>query len=332
MTNETIIQTALDNLQRYAHIRGKWVDYGAGKTGGRATLFVNNKKLMLQTEIKKEVRNLQIPEIERKAEEYPGFLLVAERIYPKLKEELRRKNIAYLEINGNIYLNKQNIYIWIEVNKPVIAPKKIGNKAFTRTGLKVIFQFFLDNTLINQPYRTIAEKTGIALGNVNNIMNALKEEGFLLKLDRKKYKMINKKELLAKWMTAFADKLQPALQVGTFRFLKKEDFTGWERLPLHKGKTWWGGEPAGDILTRYLHPGELTLYTDETRNELIRHYRLIPDEKGNVRAFKKFWQLEDEGSNIVPPLLAYVDLMNTNDRRCRETAEKLYEQYLQNEF
>ncbi len=332
MTNETIILTALDNLQRNAHIRGKWGDYGAGKTEGQTTLFVDNKKLVLQTEIKKEVRNHQIPEIERKAKNLAPFLLVAERIYPKLKEELRGKNIAYLETNGNIYLKEQGMYVWIEANKPVIATKNTGDKAFTRTGLKVIFQFFLDNTLINLPYRAIAEKTGIALGNVNNVMNGLKEEGFLLKLDKKEYKMIDKKELFARWMAAFADKLQPALQVGRFRFLKEEDFTGWKKLPLHRDKTWWGGEAAGDLLTHYLRPGGLTLYTVERRNELIKHYRLIPDEKGNVQVFEKFWQLEDEGKNTVPPLLVYADLMNTNDPRCRETAEKLYEQYLQNEF
>jgi len=32
--------------------------------------------------------------------------------------------------------------------------------------------------------------------------------------------------------------------------------------------------------TNYLRPGELTLYTLEKRNELIQHYRLIPDPAG----------------------------------------------------
>ena len=107
---------------------------------------------------------------------------------------------------------------------------------------------------------------------------------------------------------------------GTFRFLKEEDFTNWKKLLIRNGKTWWGGKPAGDLFTNFLRPAELTLYTTDTRNELIKNYRLIPDEKGNVNAYKKFWQHDGVNDKVVPPLLVYADLVNTNDRRCMETA------------
>ena len=97
-------------------------------------------------------------------------------------------------------------------------------------------------------------------------------------------------------------------------------------------KTLWGAEPAGDLLTDYLRPGELTMYTLEDKRELIKNYRLIPDEKGNVKVYQKFWNYDEVNDNIVPPLLVYIDLMNTNDRRCKETAQKIYEQLLQNKF
>ena len=61
-------------------------------------------------------------------------------------------------------------------------------------------------------------------------------------------------------------------------------------------------------------------------------YRLIPDEKGNVQVYKKFWHTDDDNTNAVPPLLAYTDLVNTNDRRCMETAQKIYDAFLQNQF
>lgn len=56
---------------------------------------------------------------------------------------------------------------------------------------------------------------------------------------------------------------------------------------------------------------------------------LVPDQDGNVRVYKKFWNQEEQqyfpDDQVVHPLLAYGDLMNTGDRRCAETAEKIYQ-------
>ena len=71
---------------------------------------------------------------------------------------------------------------------------------------------------MNFPYRDIAKLTAVALGNINYVMTGLKEQGFLLKLDKNKYKFQNKKELLEKWNTAYKKKLKPALHTGRFHF------------------------------------------------------------------------------------------------------------------
>ena len=52
----------------------------------------------------------------------------------------------------------------------------------------------------------------------------------------------------------------------------------------------------------------------------------------DVKIFKKFWENEDVNNNVVHPLLAYTDLINKGDRRCTETAQKIYDEYLQNKF
>jgi hypothetical protein len=56
----------------------------------------------------------------------------------------------------------------------------------------------------------------------------------------------------------------------------------------------------------------------------------VPDENGNIKTYKQFWQFNEGYDNVVPPLLVYADLINTNDRRCTETAEKIYDEFLQN--
>jgi hypothetical protein len=163
-------------------------------------------------------------------------------------------------------------------------------------------------------------------------MNGLKELNFLIEVRAQDFRLHNKKELLQKWIVAFEEKLKPDLLIGTFRFLKNEDFLNWKKLPLKEGRTWWGGEPGGDLYTNYLRPQILTLYTIETKNELIKNYKLIPDDAGNVKIYKKFWHFDTGPNNVVPPLLVYADLMNTGDRRSVETAEKVYNAFLQNKF
>jgi hypothetical protein len=332
MEKNTIIQTAIENLNRNIQIQATWKSLPGKETDGTITVQIARQRIKLYVEVKQELRQHQLPLLEKMAAERLPFMIVAKHILPKIKEELRQKNIAYLEANGNIWLQQNGMVLWLEGQKPITVEKGKGNRAFTKTGLKVVFQFLLNEQFINMPYREIAAQTEVGLGNINYVINGLKEMGFLIKLNKDQYKLTNKKELLDKWMVAYEERLKPALKTGTFRFLKEEDFTNWKKLPVHKGKTFWGGEPAGDLFTNFLRPTELTLYTTETRNELIKNYRLVPDEKGNVKAYKKFWQHDEANDKAVPPLLVYADLINTNDRRCMETAQKIYDEFLQNKL
>lgn len=329
MKEDEIIQIAIENLQNNVGITADWKKLDEREFDGRITIKVEDQVLNFNAEIKQELRNHQLPQIFDQANNFHPLMVIAKHIFPKIKEEFRHRQIAYLETNGNIFLHQNSITIWIDTKKPIQLAKEKGNRAFTKTGLKVLFYFLLNENFINQPYREIARETNVGLGNINNIMNGLKEMGFLLKQDKDQNRLINKKELLTKWIDAYDERLKPAISIGTYRFLNEDDFFNWRKLKLTNGKTWWGGEPAGDLLTNYLRPEELTIYTNEARNELIRNYRLIPDEKGNVRVYRKFWQFDEENNNIVPPLLVFADLINKDDKRCHETALKIYEQFIE---
>ena len=333
MQEQDIIYQALENLKKNTRIPGKWAaGKGLENHDGKLTLLINGQKLIYYIEIKSEFKLLHLPKIIALNQDYAPLMIVAARLSPQIKEELRYNNIAYLEANGNIFLKTMQNALWIDTNEAIKTEKKLGSRAFTKTGLKVVFQFILDETLLNSPYRQIAEQMKISIGNTTNIFTCLKQEGFLLPIAKHEYKFNNKKELLDKWIGAYAHKLKPILKIGTFRFLKEEDFNNWKNLQLKAEKTWWGGEPAGDLITNYLRPSELTLYTLETRSDLIKNYRLIPDENGNVKIYQKFWQSGEANNNIVPPLLVYADLINTNDRRCRETAQKIFDEILQDKL
>jgi hypothetical protein len=94
-----------------------------------------------------------------------------------------------------------------------------------------------------------------------------------------------------------------------------------------------GGEPAAEVLTNYLTPEVLTVYTEKGRAALMPKWAIIPDEKGNVQVYQKFWKDEEwDEQKLAPPLLIYADLMMTGDPRCQETAKIIYDKYLVHEL
>ena len=327
-----IIHIALENLKKTAQIECAWNTRTDYNLDGELTIHFDNDAITFNAEIKKELRNYQLIQIGNMAKLHRPFIIIAERIFPKIKEQLRQHKIAYLEANGNIYFHENRFHYFIDTQKPIDQKKETGNRAFTKTGLKVLFHFLLHEKLINLPHREIAETTNVAHGNIAYIFNGLKENGFLLKLNKNTLQLNNKKELLEKWIVAYKETLQPALKTGQFRFANDNDFIHWRNILL-KEETLWGGEPAGDLLTNYLRPGELTLYTKENRNELIKNYRMVPDPFGNIKIYKKFWNEElDDQTNTVPALLIYADLINTSDSRCHEVAQIIWDKQLANEF
>ena len=329
---ENIIFKALQVIESQFRLKAEWKPAHIPELNGRLILTFEGHKLTFNVEVKTEPRNHQLPDLKNLAKRHAPLMIVAHRIFPKIKEELRHLNIAYLEANGNIFIKEKGVYLCIDTQPPLPRTNTHRNRAFTKTGLRVVFQFLLNEEFINLPYREIAERLAVGLGNINYVMTGLKAMGFIVPLDKKRYRMQNKKQLLDKWITAFKEKLQPDLLIGTFDFVDKEDYLRWKDLPLMPGKTRWGGEPAANILTAYLHPGTFTMYTAETRLDVIKKYKLIPKDDGPVTIYQKFWEDIPGNETTVPPMLVYADLVSEGDRRLTETAEKVYDEYLQNKL
>ena len=317
---QEIIQVALQNLKQFTGIQCQWNNNGP--LDGVLELNVNGHRHTFTVVVKREVRTHLLPQIDNYFHRNENFLLLANRLFPKIKEELRQKEIPYLEANGNIYLKKNDLFLFIDTQKPLDVEKNKGNRAFTKTGLKVLFYLIQHKEAIHQTQREIAEKANVGLGNIPQVIDGLKETGYLIPLNNKTYVWENRKALLERWITEYATVLRPKLV--------KERYTlkaNWQEIQLHKHKTVWGGEPAADILTNHLRPEKFLIYTKETRMELIKNYKLMPDKNGEIEVLEMFWK-ENEGKTA-PPLLLYADLMLEGGKRNKETAEKIYHEHIE---
>jgi len=328
MNEVDILYTAIHSIEKDIPVIYNWKtvdnknDIGID---GELTLTVNNQKKQMMVEIKKDVKNHQMLNIIELNNQFENFLLVAEKLYPKVKKELRENNINYMEANGNIYINKENFFLYIDTNKTAQNQKEKGNRAFTKTGLKVVFHFLINTKLLNETQREIAERANVALGNIPLIINGLLENNFILKVNKNDYIINNYEELLNKWITEFEQTLKPTIFKKRFKF-QNENYD-WKTLKLDTNKTVWGGEPAGDIITNHLRPEIFTLYTKENAKDLMMNYRLLPDDEGNIWVYEKFWTTDFE--DIAPKELVYADLMINADKRSIETAKLILNEYIQ---
>ncbi|MFD0762842.1 type IV toxin-antitoxin system AbiEi family antitoxin [Lutibacter aestuarii] len=329
MNEADILNTAIHNLEKEIPLTWNWKTMNYNNyigVDGELDIKINNLKIKMFVEVKRDVKNHQLFNIIDYNRKFQNFLLVAEKLYPKVKKELRENHINYLEGNGNVYINKDDIFLYIDTNKTAKNQKEKGNRAFTKTGLKVVFHFLLNPQLINQTQRDIADITKVALGNIPLIINGLLDNNFILKLNKNEYVINNYKELLNKWITEFKQTLKPTIFKQRFRFQNENQ--DWRTLQLNNEKTVWGGEPAGDIITNHLRPEKFTLYTNETTKDLMINYRLLPDNGGNIWVYERFWKT-NFNNNTAPKELVYTDLMINDDKRSKETAKLIFDEYIQ---
>jgi hypothetical protein len=326
-----LIQQALLQFHKETGLKAHWKAFRGTdkKLDGMLTVTFGNGKEVFAVECKREIQPVHLQHLYELQKTNKHFAVIAENVLPRAKEELRKKQIAYFDLAGNAFIQTGKHFILIDGKRPQLQKNgKQQNRAFTKAGLRVVFNLLIDPNLVNENYRKIAADADVALDTVNKTFQALKNLGHLVNADTNTFKLMQLRRLVERWIEAYPARLRPAIHIGNFRFLNEGELRKWKTIRLNKIKTQWGGEPAADLLTNYLRPEIFTLYTNETRNELMKAYRFIPDDNGPIHIYQKFWKYDEKKFKTVPPMLIYADLMHSEDPRTLETAQQIYHDYL----
>jgi hypothetical protein len=144
---------------------------------------------------------------------------------------------------------------------------------------------------LKEELNKMADRAGIALANIGQLLEELEQAGFLGKKEDG-HRLKNKAQLFQRWAELYPIILKPKLILGKFRFLHEADRKRWKAMtPRHFR---WGGEPAGAIYTGYLEPECFTIYIKGPVTELVKLFKIVPDPEGDIEVVEEFWKTEEE--------------------------------------
>jgi hypothetical protein len=251
-------------------------------------------------------------------------LLVAPYITREIAERCRNLRLPFIDTAGNAYLEAPGLLIYVVGHPRPTAGKEVRFRALTPAGLQVTFALLCRPHLIRANYREIAAAARVSLGTVGPAVKDLEARGFLHIAPANERRLLASENLLQEWVTHYPITLRPKLNPRRFQAEAKQ---------LHHGKidghnAYWGGEAAAEKLTHFLKPATFTIYAREAIAKVVTAYRMRADPAGNVEILHAFWGFHaaPDPVGIVPPVLAYADLLATNDGRNVEAAKLIYEQ------
>jgi len=255
-------------------------------------------------------------------------ILIARYITPQIADELKKMDIPFIDAAGNAYINEPPLFIFLKGNKlPQDYPVGPTTRAFRPAGLQVVFVLLCNPGLEGAPFREIAKKAKVALGTVGWVIYDLKRLGYIIEMKLKERKLIRNEDLLNRWVTAYPEQLRPKKMIGLYR---TDNWDWWKNADIKKFNAFWGGEVAAALLTKYLKPQKITIYTKQPMGRFLLKNKIKKDPNGDIEILRVFWDFEENCLNneVVHPLLIYADLLATGDARNIETARIIYEREL----
>ena len=279
-------------------------------------------------EIKNELRQIHLGQLIQKFSDKPEkWLLICQYISKTNRKHLKEEGINYLDASGNCNIRSGALMLFINDQQVAQQRKSNTGKLWQPAGIRLVFSLLLNPQLINKTYRVIGQQSKLGLGTIGPLLQELETEKYFSRYNDK-YHLENREALHNRWTETYYAILRPKLVQGRFRFASQKDRDNWKNINLNQ--VYWGGEPAGALLTKFLHPEKFTVYSDLPKTEVMKQLHLVPSPDGEVELLKPFWDTENTQNpalQTVPPLLAYAELNASMDSRNREIAARIKKEY-----
>ena len=242
-----------------------------------------------------------------------------------VKEQLRENNLSYLEASGNAFLSLDNFFLFIDTAKTARSTTDKSSKAFSKTGLKIVYSILSNTYALETNYRNLAELSGTSIDSVGRVLHELVADKYLVKTGNRGFSITNNQRLLKDWAILFNKTLRPKLKTRVFDF---HDGSMELQSLLHQDTGGFiGGELAAESMENQLISRKANVYVEGSFVDFALKNNLKPAKNGRITLVEKFWNKSDNyfevSESLASPTLVYADLINDPSPRNLEAANEI---------
>jgi hypothetical protein len=259
------------------------------------------------------------------------WLLFAPYVPPGMAGLLVEAGLGYVDEAGNCYLaiGKDHIAM-IEGRRPIERPGR--GRGMGAPGHRILFAILADPDVLNKPAREFARLAGTGKTAVIHTLDRLEADGLVGRGATRRH-LLNRKQVLERWLAGYATMVRPRMLAGTYR-VPDEEMQMLERrieTALGNATKWaWGGGAAAMRLTRHYRGGQTVIHLQEPPENLPQLLRALPAKEGPLIILRTPGEIAFNGAlpRTAHPLLVYTELLAANDERANEAAEEVRERFL----
>lgn len=256
-------------------------------------------------------------------------LIVTSYLSPALVDACRTLEINAIDQSGNAYLRARKNLVMVSGRPRATGSRQIRPSFWTRRSMQVILALLVKPDLLKQGRRDLANFANVSTGTAQITMQAMLQRRDLIQRSDGSIVFASYSRLLDEWATLYPSLLRHSLQLGRFR---AAETNWWIDLKPDNGDWKFGGESAAALVTQYLKPEVITIYSEKgIPKELLTRARLRPDPTGNVEFLSAPVKLDETPGfpdNVVHPVLVYADLVASGDARNLQTAMMIRDEYI----
>lgn len=175
--------------------------------------------------------------------EHLPVVVVTSYISPAVGQELRKREVYYLDTAGNAFLKATHptLFILIQGQRQPLEARPDKGRAFRQAGLRLLYHLLNEPELLQAPYRVLADKASLSLGSVSAVLHDLRQQG-LLREEGDKRRWLDAPQVVRRWVEGYGEVLKPKLGRQRYRWLTPDlGRGGWQQVPVGIDCFWGGG-------------------------------------------------------------------------------------------
>ena len=261
-----------------------------------------------------------------------NWILFAPYVPQKIGERFAANGFSYVDAVGNCHvLSSKTRALVAHVEGKKVTRGTAKQSAGRIPSHLLTFAILAEPRILDEPVRRIAEMAGIGKTAAADQLNRLADRS-LIQRTSSGGSLLRKRELLDRWISAYAGTVRPAWLIDRYR----PQTTDPERLEREiewflGDKTWaFGGGAAAWRMTRFYRGEETVLHVATMPPDMPKALRMIPADDGPLTILRTPGVLAYAGtqSHLAHPLLVYTEMLASVDPRMVEAATEIGQRFL----